>query len=173
MMTEEEHGQLKAEAWRTLKAVDHVDAKASDEGLVISYDWRAWRSQVREVIRGDRLEIPQEPARYISADPVLFDEPSKKTPLTSEADELRARIAELEAQVVELTPPPATDITEPPPEVMAEAQPDETLIELKVRLLAEFASLRNMLVGHIPMNEAQLLRLQALENYKFQTWLQG
>jgi hypothetical protein len=40
-------------------------------------------------------------------------------------------------------------------------------------LLGEFASLRNMLIGHIPMTEAQLLRLQALEHPKFQTWLQA
>ncbi len=37
MMTEDEHGQLKALAWRTLKAVDHIDAKAADEGLTIMH----------------------------------------------------------------------------------------------------------------------------------------
>jgi|694.fasta_scaffold117493_2 hypothetical protein len=69
--------------------------------------------------------------------------------------------------------PQPQDPSTPPPEVLAEAQPDESLVELKARLLGEFASLRNMLIGHIPMNEEQLLRLQALEHPKFQTWLQG
>lgn len=91
----------------------------------------------------------------------------------SNADALRQRIAQLEELVRQLTPAPEPDPSMPPPEVMAEAQPDEGLVELKARLLAEFASLRNMLVGHIPMNEEQLLRLQALEHPKFQTWLQG
>jgi|694.fasta_scaffold119633_3 hypothetical protein len=70
-------------------------------------------------------------------------------------------------------PTPEPDPSTPPPEVLAEAQPDEDLVELKTRLLAEFASLRNMLIGHIPMTEEQLLRLQALEHPKFQTWLQA
>lgn len=139
-MNEEQHGQLKAAAWRTLVAVDHVDAKAADEGLAISPEWRLWRSQVRAVIRGERMDIPPEPSRYASS-------------LKSSA--------------------PEPDPSIPPPEVLAEAQPDEDLVELKARLLGEFASLRNMLIGHIPMTEAQLLRLQALEHPKFQTWLQA
>lgn len=163
-MTEDEHGQMKAEAWRTLVAVDHVDAKAADEGLAISPEWRAWRSQVRAVIRGERMDIPPQPEKYVK---------QETKPVSSEADMLRQRIAQLEELVRQLTPAPASDPSMPPPEVMAEAQPDEGLAELKARLLAEFASLRNMLVGHIPMNEPQLLRLQALEHPKFQTWLQG
>jgi hypothetical protein len=81
-MDEETHGQLKAEAWRTLKAVDHVDAKAADEGLTISPDWRAWRGQVRAVIRGERLTIPPEPARYVRR-----EEPDPP-PLSPHPDEL-------------------------------------------------------------------------------------
>jgi hypothetical protein len=69
-MDAEAHGQLKAEAWRTLKAVDHVDAKAADEGRAISAEWRQWRSQVRAVARGELMEIPPEPARYTTLEPL-------------------------------------------------------------------------------------------------------
>jgi len=88
-------------------------------------------------------------------------------PLIAENDALRARIAELEAApVLELS-------NEPPTEALMEAYPDEDHAALKARILAEFASLRNMLVGHIPMTMEQLARLQALEHPKFQTWLQA
>jgi hypothetical protein len=111
-------------------------------------------------------ELEPEPVAQPLADP----EPA---PVPSEVDALRDRITELEEQVRQLTPEPEPDVSVPPPEVLAEAQPDEDLVELKARLLGEFASLRNMLIGHIPMTEAQLLRLQALEHPKFQTWLQA
>jgi hypothetical protein len=178
-MTDEEHGQLKAEAWRTLKAVDHVDAKAADEGLNISPEWRAWRSQVRAVIRGERMDIPAQPARYRDAYKVHWETMTSGTlaeaaaaPVFEEASDLRARIAELEALVLKLTPT-TPDPTEPPAEALAEAYPDEDHATLKARILAEFASLRNALVGHIPMTMEQLTRLQTLEHPKFQTWLQG
>jgi len=88
-------------------------------------------------------------------------------PLIAENDALRARIAELEAApVLELS-------NDPPTEALMEAYPDEDHVALKARILAEFASLRNMLVGHIPMTMEQLARLQALEHPKFQTWLQA
>jgi hypothetical protein len=83
----------------------------------------------------------------------------------AEIEALRKRIAELEA-------PPVVD-GDPPAEVMAEARPDEDYTELKARLLLEFASLRNMLVGHIPMTPDELARLVALEHPKYQSWLQG
>jgi hypothetical protein len=102
-----------------------------------------------------------------------FEPVSEPAPVPSEVNALRDRIAQLEEQVIQLTPEPEPDVSAPPPEVLAEAQPDEDLVELKARLLGEFASLRNMLIGHIPMTEAQLLRLQALEHPKFQTWLQA
>lgn len=184
MMTEEEHGHLKAEAWRTLKAVDHVDAKAADEGLTISPDWRAWRSAVRAVIRGERMDIPAEPARYGDAYQVHWNMVTSGTlaeaaaapvfvdPLAAENNVLRSQIAELEALVLKLTPT-TPDPVEPPAEALAEAYPDEDHATLKARILAEFASLRNALVGHIPMTMEQLTRLQTLEHPKFQTWLQG
>jgi len=84
-----------------------------------------------------------------------------------ELDALRARVAELEAApVLELS-------NDPPAEALMEAYPDEDHAALKARILAEFASLRNMLVGHIPMTMEQLARLQALEHPRFQTWLQA
>lgn len=80
---------------------------------------------------------------------------------------LRARVAELEAApILELS-------SDPPTEALMEAYPDEDHAALKARILAEFASLRNALVGHIPMTMEQLARLQALEHPKFQTWLQA
>jgi len=93
-------------------------------------------------------------------------------PLVAENDALRARIAELEAAlsapVLELSSP-----TEPPAEALLEAYPDEDHAALKARILAEFASLRNMLIGQIPMTHEQLDRLVALEHPKYQSWLQG
>jgi hypothetical protein len=125
--------------------------------------------------RADPISLAHDLAR-IAGSPVPVVEPEPEPtpePVVSEVDMLRQRIAQLEELVRQLTPAPEPDPSMPPPEVMAEAQPDEGLAELKARLLSEFASLRNMLVGHIPMNEPQLLRLQALEHPKFQTWLQG
>lgn len=175
MMTEDEHGELKALAWRTLKAVDHIDAKAEDEGLTISPAWRDWRRSVRAVIRGELMEIPNEPARYTGDafkahwDAVTSGKLADAVPFVdardAEIEALRKRIAELEA-------PPVVD-GDPPAEVMAEARPDEDYTELKARLLLEFASLRNMLVGHIPMTPDELARLVALEHPKYQSWLQG
>jgi hypothetical protein len=182
MMTEDEHGQLKALAWRTLKAVDHVDAKAADEGLTISPDWRAWRSAVRAVIRGDRLDIPDEPPRYPNDYEAHWNATTSGTlgeardaepyidPLVAENDALRARIAELEAALAA----PVLELTsDPPAEALAEAYPDEDHAALKARIMAEFASLRNMLIGSIPMTQEQLDRLVALEHPKYQSWLQG
>jgi hypothetical protein len=76
-MDQEAHGQLKAEAWRTLKAVDHVDAKAADEGLTISPEWRSWRGEVRAVIRGDRMDIPPEPPRYVRLGASVIAQPER------------------------------------------------------------------------------------------------
>ena len=127
--------------------------------------------------RADPISLAHDLARIAGSPvPVVEPEPEPEPapePVVSEVDILRERIAQLEDLVRQLTPAPEPDPSMPPPEVMAEAHPDEGLVELKARLLSEFASLRNMLVGHIPMNEPQLLRLQALEHPKFQTWLQG
>jgi len=100
------------------------------------------------------------------------DAPVYVDPLAAENDALRARIAELEAAlsapVLELSNP-----AEPPAEALLEAYPDEDHAALKARILAEFASLRNMLIGQIPMTQDQLARLVALEHPKYQSWLQG
>lgn len=182
MMTEDEHGQLKALAWRTLKAVDHIDAKAADEGLLIHPEWRLWRMKVRAVIRGERMDIPAEPPRYMDAYQAHWNATTSGTlaeaatapvfeadPRDDEIAALRARIAELEAVQVVAPSGPA----EPPPEALDEAYPDEDHAALKERILFEFASLRNMLIGQIPMTQEQLARLVALEHPKYQSWLQG
>jgi len=105
---------------------------------------------------------PASEPEHAFADLMLADETRD-----AELEALRARIAELEAApVLELS-------NDPPAEALMEAYPDEDHAALKARILAEFASLRNMLVGHIPMTMEQLARLQALEHPRFQTWLQA
>lgn len=186
MMTEDEHGQLKALAWRTLKAVDHIDAKAADEGLTISPDWRAWRSQVRAVIRGERIDIPDEPPRYVAdAYKAHWDAVTSGTlaeaatapvfeadPRDAEIEALRSQVAQLMA-ALSAPVPELSNPAEPPAEALLEAYPDEDHAALKQRILGEFASLRNMLIGQIPMTHEQLDRLVALEHPKYQSWLQG
>ena len=197
MMNDERHGQLKALAWRTLKAVDHIDAKAADEGLTISPEWRAWRSQVRAVIRGDRMDIPKEPPRYVAdAYKAHWDAVTSGTlaeaatapvfeadPRDAEIDALGRRVADLEEaikalrqRIAALEAAPLVEPSnpaEPPAEALLEAYPDEDHAALKQRILGEFASLRNMLIGQIPMTHEQLDRLVALEHPKYQSWLQG
>ena len=91
-------------------------------------------------------------------------------PLIAENDALRARIAELEATIAA----PVLELSnEPPAEALLEAYPDEDHAALKARILAEFASLRNALIGQIPMTHEQLDRLVVLEHPKYQSWLQG
>ena len=91
-------------------------------------------------------------------------------PLAAENDALRARIAELEAA---LSAPVLKLSNEPPAEALLEAYPDEDHVALKARIMAEFASLRNALIGQIPMTHEQLDRLVVLEHPKYQSWLQG
>ena len=91
-------------------------------------------------------------------------------PLAAENDALRARIAELEAA---LSAPVLELSNEPPAEALLEAYPDEDHVALKARIMAEFASLRNALIGQIPMTHEQLDRLVVLEHPKYQSWLQG
>jgi len=91
-------------------------------------------------------------------------------PLAAENDALRARIAELEAA---LSAPVLELSNEPPAEALLEAYPDEDHTALKARIMAEFASLRNALIGQIPMSHEQLDRLVVLEHPKYQSWLQG
>lgn len=91
-------------------------------------------------------------------------------PRDTELEALRARIAELEAT---LAAPVLELSNEPPAEALEEAYPDEDHAALKARIMAEFASLRNALIGQIPMTQEQLARLVALEHPKYQSWLQG
>jgi len=195
MRNAEEHGKLKALAWRTLKAVDHIDAKAADEGLTISPEWRAWRSQVRAVIRGERMDIPDEPPRYVAdAYQAHWDAVTAGTlaeavdapvfeadPRDAEIEALGQRVSDLEAEIKALwarigafEEKPVLELSnEPPEEALLEAYPDEDHAALKARILFEFASLRNMLIGQIPMTSEQLARLVALEHPRYQSWLQG
>jgi len=129
-MDNEEHGQLKAAAWRILVSVDHVDAKAEDENLTIAPNWRAWRTQLREVVRGVRMQIPEEPQRYTDAP----------------------------------TPPLM------PADLAAFALPDESLADLKVRLLTELTRLRSMAVGRLDMTDAERAMLTTLEGQVAQQW---
>ena len=177
-----QHGDLIAISG-TYQGVAHSGART--DGISLAHDLAriAGSNRLAVVAPEPAVEIVAEPEPAPEPEPdpepipepeptpdaIVFEEPAPDP----ELETLRARITELEALVVELTPPPPSEITEPPPEVLAEAQPDESLAELKARLLFEFASLRNMLIGHIPMTEPQLLRLQALEHPKFQTWLQA
>jgi hypothetical protein len=96
--------------------------------------------------------------------------PVFEDPLAAENDALRARIAELEAA---LSAPVLKLSNEPPAEALLEAYPDEDHAALKARIMAEFASLRNALIGQIPMTHEQLDRLVVLEHPKYQSWLQG
>lgn len=98
------------------------------------------------------------------------DAPVYVDPLAAENDALRARIAELEAA---LSAPVLELSIEPPAEALLEAYPDEDHAALKARIMAEFASLRNALIGQIPMTHEQLDRLVVLEHPKYQSWLQG
>ena len=88
-------------------------------------------------------------------------------------DEIQEQIDFIRWVVGEDSVPTPAASNEPPAEALAEAYPDENHAALKARILAEFASLRNMLIGQIPMTQDQLARLVALEHPKFQTWLQG
>ena len=117
-MDAEALGQLKAEAWRRLVAVDHVDAKAADEGLTISPLWRAWRVQVRAVIRGQRLDIPDEPARY--ADAVTLVAPVAPEPVLEPIVEAVPNPVAEPVPEPELAPEPAP---QPEPEPRPEPEP--------------------------------------------------
>lgn len=50
-----------------LNDTDYVPGKALERGLTLRPDWLAWREQLREVVRGNSQEIPEEPERYGAA----------------------------------------------------------------------------------------------------------
>jgi hypothetical protein len=47
-----------------LQRTDYVVIKAQEGQGQPSSEWLAWRQQLREVVRGNLLNIPDEPARY-------------------------------------------------------------------------------------------------------------
>ena len=65
-MSEEKYGQLhiKAAASVKLHSTDYVVIKAQERSQMLAPAWLAWREQLREVVRGVRTEIPEEPPRY-------------------------------------------------------------------------------------------------------------
>lgn len=162
-MDAEALGQLKAEAWRRLVAVDHVDAKAADEGLTISPLWRAWRVEVRAVIRGERLDIPDEPARYADAVTPVVSEPA---PVVK-----KILVAVAEPEPVPLPPPSAPEPDEIPIDLVRYTEPDETLIESRIRLLKTLADMRSMISGRIEMAADQWTLYNILESQAAQSWL--
>ena len=57
-----EHAKLLARA--ELQRTDYVVIKAQEGQGQPSSEWLAWREQLREVTRGNRADIPDEPVRY-------------------------------------------------------------------------------------------------------------
>lgn len=114
-----------------------------------------------------------------------FDDEMAKA--VAEAELINAAVDILDARYRKAIPEPhnfPTDMNDklidwdqPPAEVLAEAFADEDYADLKGRLLIELGSLRNMLVGNIPMSAEEqsrkLTRLAALEHPTILNWLQG
>ena len=137
----------------------HAGTRA--DPISLAHDLAALVAPVVEVV---------EPAPEAVTAGKLVDAVPFVDPLAAENDALRARIAELEAT---LAAPILELSNEPPAEALLEAYPDEDHAALKARIMAEFASLRNALIGQIPMTHEQLDRLVVLEHPKYQSWLQG
>jgi hypothetical protein len=57
----QEHAKLLARA--ELQRTDYVVIKAQEGQGQPSSEWLAWREQLREVTRGNRADIPDEPKR--------------------------------------------------------------------------------------------------------------
>lgn len=119
-----------ADAQRLLESTDHVEYRIATPERTPSPAWLAWREQLREVVRGVRMEIPEEPQRYTDAP----------------------------------TPPLM------PADLAALALPDESLADLKVRLLTELTRLRSMAVGRLDMTDAERAMLTTLEGQVAQQW---
>ena len=113
-----------------LHATDYVVIKAQERSQILAPAWLAWREQLREVVRGVRMEIPEEPQRYMDA---------PTAPLM-------------------------------PADLAALALPDESLADLKVRLLTELTRLRSMAVGRLDMTDAERAMLTTLEGQVAQQW---
>lgn len=175
---------VRASATRS-KPIIAVPVPTEDEAETDRQRWLAWLSNrppggiVTNLDDGHEAAMMQanaEPRNFpIDMNDRLYDWNTVQGDATNSEPVIDPRDAEIEAlrkRIAELEAPPVVD-GDPPAEVMAEARPDEDYTELKARLLFEFASLRNMLVGHIPMTPDELARLVALEHPKYQSWLQG
>jgi hypothetical protein len=62
------------------------------------------------------------------------------------------------------------DVEQMPDDLAALALPDESLADLKTRLLTELTTLRSMAVGQIPMTDEQRAMLTTLEGQVAQQW---
>jgi hypothetical protein len=127
---EREKRGLAARARIELSNTDHVEYRVATPERTPSPAWLAWREQLREVVRGVRMEIPEEPQRYTDA---------PTAPLM-------------------------------PADLAALALPDESLADLKVRLLTELTRLRSMAVGRLDMTDAERAMLTTLEGQVAQQW---
>jgi hypothetical protein len=59
---------LSNKALRLLFESDRHVIRAQETGQrPLALEWLAWREQLREVVRGVRMEIPEEPPRYANA----------------------------------------------------------------------------------------------------------
>jgi hypothetical protein len=54
-------------AKQLLQKTDYVELRRNTPDRTLSDDWMTWREQLREVVRGVRMEIPEEPPRYANA----------------------------------------------------------------------------------------------------------
>ena len=117
-------------AKQLLQKTDYVELRRNTPDRTLSDDWMTWREQLREVVRGVRMEIPEEPPRYANAPAAPFM----------------------------------------PADLAALALPDESLADLKVRLLTELTRLRSMAVGRLDMTEAERAMLTTLEGQVAQQW---
>jgi hypothetical protein len=57
----QERAKLLARA--ELQRTDYVVIKAQEGQGQPSSEWLAWREQLREIVRGNRVDIPEEPER--------------------------------------------------------------------------------------------------------------
>ena len=118
------------QANKLLNTTDHIEYRTPTPERTPSPNWLVWREQLREVVRGVRSEIPDEPSRYAHAPAAPFM----------------------------------------PADLAALALPDESLADLKTRLLTELTTLRSMAVGQIPMTDEQRAMLTTLEGQVAQQW---
>ena len=74
----EDNGLYERTAWLAKKAADHLKKtdyifpKSLETNRVINPEWKAWRQSLREIVGGLNMDIPPEPPRYGSTEPVVL-----------------------------------------------------------------------------------------------------